>query len=767
LFNTREDSAFKEALKLYESKQYKKSLKILDQVLKKNSNHIESVCLKGLVLDQHSKARLEGNNANNSGATATSNANNNISFQEYNQNISDAKNYIERAIEKNALKNNPIVYHIIAIYYKQNLDYANAAKFYQLAVDNEAVNKNIPNDLSLCLSQLRDYPNLVKAKDLVLNNAPGYRANWTALSIAYHLNGDYNNAFKRLTQFEALAKGKISDAEKYEHSDCLLYKNSIIYESGNIKKALDDLEVIKPSIKDFLTWFQFKAKYFLLLKDYKNAAIAYRTLLKRNPDNISYYYNLEVALKFPSVKNPEKKLALRLKLYDKLSKFYPKSDPPKFIPLTFLNSENPLFKIKCQDYILEKLSRGVPSTFNNLKSIYKNEKKSKVIESIVLQFLKDLLSPSTKIKDPTVTAWTYYYLAQHYLYLNDTENAKNYIDKAIEHSPTLVELYLMKARIVKRTGDFLEASKIMNECRLMDLQDRFVNCKTAKYYLRANLVDEAIKTASIFTINSKYPNGLQDLYVMQSSWYIVEEGEAYFRIYNQKLKEFQKFITNHEKKEFIEKILNSTISIREYTKEELKERDALLKSIKEKLSEIKKAKGLSMKRFDAVIKIFNTYYNDQYDFHTYSMRKGTPLSYIEMVKYEDTIYKSGVFQRAIKGISDLYFEINYELKFKKQFENAEKIEKIEDINSILSIESDSELTFLKALKILLIENDQDPFGNQLISCSNPIEELNQKLEPLLKQGPNLLFTLKLLFRIYFNQNKFLLCFKSIKTIDQL
>ncbi|ODV97241.1 hypothetical protein PACTADRAFT_48986, partial [Pachysolen tannophilus NRRL Y-2460] len=40
---SKEDNQFKEALKLYEQKQYKKSTKILDQILKKNSGNLESL----------------------------------------------------------------------------------------------------------------------------------------------------------------------------------------------------------------------------------------------------------------------------------------------------------------------------------------------------------------------------------------------------------------------------------------------------------------------------------------------------------------------------------------------------------------------------------------------------------------------------------------------------------------------------------------------------------------------------------------------------
>ena len=45
--------------------------------------------------------------------------------------------------------------------------------------------------------------------------------------------------------------------------------------------------------------------------------------------------------------------------------------------------------------------------------------------------------------------WTYYYLAQHYDYLRQTKKALEYIDTALEHTVTLIELNVVKARIYK------------------------------------------------------------------------------------------------------------------------------------------------------------------------------------------------------------------------------------------------------------------------------------------------------------------------------
>ena len=52
-------------------------------------------------------------------------------------------------------------------------------------------------------------------------------------------------------------------------------------------------------------------------------------------------------------------------------------------------------------------------------------------------------------ESPTVLLWTRCYLAQHYDILGNTKLALEYIDKALEHTPTLIEAYMIKARIYK------------------------------------------------------------------------------------------------------------------------------------------------------------------------------------------------------------------------------------------------------------------------------------------------------------------------------
>jgi hypothetical protein len=55
----KETDLFRQVVRLYETKQYKKGLKLAESILKKFPNHGETLCMKGLVLNSMDKANRE------------------------------------------------------------------------------------------------------------------------------------------------------------------------------------------------------------------------------------------------------------------------------------------------------------------------------------------------------------------------------------------------------------------------------------------------------------------------------------------------------------------------------------------------------------------------------------------------------------------------------------------------------------------------------------------------------------------------------------
>ena len=124
--------------------------------------------------------------------------------------------------------------------------------------------------------------------------------------------------------------------------------------------------------------------------------------------------------------------------------------------------------------------------------------------------------------------WTLYFQALHYSYLGLHERAAQLLEQSITHTPTLPELYMAKARNLKRAGDYIGAVAAMEAARAMDGQDRFLNTKCATYRLRAGDIDEAQKLFGMFT-KKDAPTPGNDLEEMQSLKYLLEDGEALLR----------------------------------------------------------------------------------------------------------------------------------------------------------------------------------------------------------------------------------------------
>jgi len=56
-------------------------------------------------------------------------------------------------------------------------------------------------------------------------------------------------------------------------------------------------------------------------------------------------------------------------------------------------------------------------------------------------------------QDPTVQFWLYYFLSQHNLYNGQVEEAFSWINKAIAHTPTVLDCYNLKAKIMEYAGN--------------------------------------------------------------------------------------------------------------------------------------------------------------------------------------------------------------------------------------------------------------------------------------------------------------------------
>ncbi|XP_015792159.1 N-alpha-acetyltransferase 15, NatA auxiliary subunit [Tetranychus urticae] len=657
----KENALFKKILKCYEHKQYKNGLKFAKQILSnpKFSEHGETLAMKGLTLN--CLGRKEA-----------------------------AYEYVRRGL-RNDLKSH-VCWHVYGLLQRSDHKYDEAIKCYRNALKWDKDNIQILRDLSLLQIQMRDIEGYRDTRSQLLHLRPTQRASWIGYAMAYHLLGDYEIAANILEEFrKTTANAQNKGAHRtnnskttvdYEQSELILYQVMVYKEGGFYDEALEHLNKYGDNeVCDKLAVHEYKAELLLKLKKSTEAAkILRENLIARNPENTSYYKQLEVALGLSEAdigdtnnnknetnhgedhigksnlssngntaidcsdvfRNDHEEA--KLKLYQEFQELYPKAQMPFRMPLTFIMDEAK-FEKHAESYIKKSLRKGQPALFRDLKSLYALPKKCsfssggdfgaksqsisftsssppsslftnkylqqplfkrQVIEKLFLKYHDNLLNhgyfesadSSDGLEDATTILWVDYYLAQHFDYLGNYEEALKFINEALSHTPTLIELYVLKGKIYKHAGNIEEAVFCIEEAQSLDTADRYLNSKCAKYLLRANRIREAEEMCSKFTREGV--SASDNLNEMQCMWYQNEAAQAYQRLGKW---------------------------------------------------------GDSLKKCIEIDRHFAEITEDQFDFHTYCMRKMTLRSYMGLLRLEDVLKNHKFYFDAAKTAIEVYLRL--------------------------------------------------------------------------------------------------------------
>ena len=132
-----------------------------------------------------------------------------------------------------------------------------------------------------------------------------------------------------------------------------------------------------------------------------------------------------------------------------------------------------------------------------------------------------------KEEEPQAKLWLLYLLAELEDFEHHTEAALSYIEKALEHTPTCYDLYILKGKVLKHAGALKEAAEAIGFASSLDRGDRFMNSKHVKYLLRAGNIEEADRLAGYWTKRNIMPR--VDLREMQACWFEIECGLSHER----------------------------------------------------------------------------------------------------------------------------------------------------------------------------------------------------------------------------------------------
>ncbi|KAI0698059.1 N-terminal acetyltransferase A, auxiliary subunit [Cerioporus squamosus] len=530
-----------------------------------------------------------------------------------------------------------ICWHVFGLIQKGQKNYEEALKSYTQALRFDKDNMNILRDAAHLQTQLRLYDSLVETRHTLLRLRPQLRQNWIALAVAYHLSGNLKEAKAVLEQYERIIKN-VPDYD-VEFSEILLYHVRVLEDLGDYAEAITllDASAKARTIIDRVAIMEFRAR-ILSKAGKEEAQQAWQGLIEQNPECYDYFKGFLSSrdIDFGKCCHDENRSKALQSLKD-FSEQFSKASAPRRLALDIALGDD--FKGLLEPFLRTRLEKGVPSLFADLKSLYRSPEKREIIEALEL------------------------------------------LDEAITHTPTLPELYMLKARVLKRAGDPFGAAKAMDLARTLDLQDRFLNTKCGKYRLRAGLLEEAVEVFGLFT-KKDAPSPSQDLEDMQSLVYLTEEADAHLR--------------------------NGNLA-------------------------------MALKKYDCypqvltlvcVQQVFDIYEDDQFDFHGYSVRKFTINIYLNLLQWEDNLRSHPAYVHSAIEASRVSVQLGMwryrtELskKAKKKAKKAEKKVQEEAKKANNAANEDKGLDVSPS-------KDEDPDGTKLLQSPDPLERAAKMLKPL-------------------------------------
>ncbi|EMP34362.1 N-alpha-acetyltransferase 16, NatA auxiliary subunit [Chelonia mydas] len=699
-------------------------------------------------------------------------------------------------------------WHVYGLLQRSDKKYDEAIKCYRNALKLDKDNLQILRDLSLLQIQMRDlegYRESRHPKDLLetryqlLQLRPTQRASWIGYAIAYHLLKDYDMALKLLEEFrktQQIPPNKID----YEYSELILYQNQVMREADLFQESLEHIETYEKQICDKLVVEEIKGT-----------------------------------------------LEERLQIYEEVSKRHPRAVSPRRLPLNFVPGET--FRELMDKFLRVNFSKGCPPLFTTLKSLYYNTEKARVI--LLLLSVHTITSNHSNTsgvlpdengekEPPTTLLWVRYFLAQHFDKLGQCSLALEYINAAIASTPTLIELFYLKAKIYKHVGNLKEAAKWMDEAQSLDTADRFINSKCAKYMLRANMVKDAEEMCSKFTRCGELTCTGHHAELIITGDHAVPEslksssmdrmGGAPDRPHRGQLKEhpeygddgYQSYCTvscqkatscccvamqyrvcQHPGDVRIRMgggdcgncgIATHSVTLQKLTvasegtsaMENLNEMQCMwfqteCASAYQRLGKC----GDALKKCHEVERHFFEITDDQFDFHTYCMRKMTLRAYVDLLRLEDVLRKHAFYFKAARSAIEIYLklhdnpltneskeqEVNSENLSAKELKKmlskqrrAQKKAKLEEERKHAERERQQ-----KTQKKKRDEEEEETSGpkeelvpEKLERVKNPLEEAIKFLMPLKNLVADNIDTHLLAFEIYFRKGKFLLMLQSVK-----
>jgi N-alpha-acetyltransferase 15/16, NatA auxiliary subunit len=464
-----------------------------------------------------------------------------------------------------------VCWHVYGLLHRSNRDYNEAIKAYKQALRIDVDNLQILRDLSMLQVQMRDLDGFAVTRHNILTLKSNGKINWLAFALAKHLTGDLRGAISVIDIYlGTLAEDAPERTRGFEASELAMYKNQILAEiPDNYQEALDHLAECEQIVVDRTSWITSKCKYQLRLGKFTDAKTTTMEMFERGMTENFKVHNMymcavleldettcEEAFELPGTRTlathfpltAEQKKIILEGYRTELFPLYEKSHAMQRVCMNLVEEDR--FISSLDVFMRKQLVKGVPSLCNELSTFLLTEKNGrivletdpalvkkhatfKLIVGLVDGYLsclteKSKLLPGDESNEPPSTfLWTWYLRAGLHEMAAEYVEGIAFLDKCLEHTPTAVDVYELKARLLKKAGDIDAAVECIDKGRDLDRQDRYINNQTTRYMLQAGKEEEASNRISMFTKHEGNPE--QNLYDMQCSWYELELAACLYR----------------------------------------------------------------------------------------------------------------------------------------------------------------------------------------------------------------------------------------------
>ncbi len=595
---------------------------------------------------------------------------------------------------------------------------------------------------------MRDFPGFFTSRRKLLESKSTSRASWVAFAVANFFVRDFNAGFDVVNKYIENVSEK---GDQYEESELLLFQNTCLVKLNKHAEALEHLEKNKHQIVDKLSWTVKRAELLALSGHFDVAIEEWETLVRQQPENYHFHRGLqasvlhmpsnicEVVFNLHGLSLPCNVFALSREKKQILREWYNQNairsrSIEKIMLFLCIGEEQ--FAGELRKYMLKCLNNGVPSLNHDICSLALIADPSHSdtlvnitdatqfidhpVITVALNTVDSLIADGRSELSPVGFLWSLYLKAHLMEIIGSYLPALNAIEEAIVHTPTAIDMHAKKARILKKMGRLVDAAITMDDCRALDLQDRYLNNKATKYFLRADQVEVAMNTIAMFTKHEGDPQ--KTLFDLQCSWYELESAESYAR---------------------------------------------------------QKKWGLALKKFNAIRTHFIEQYDDLFDFHGYCIRKvciilmlfylltielnyllqTTLRAYLNIMDVQDKSFAHKNFQRAIKGALSIYLHL---LDYPEDIDGLGHLSPAERKRERAKLKKKRQQKEDHPVEEETKQADHDPDGEQLLQKDFLIESgswcnyLQNRIQ--LCDGD----TLSLLAEIMVRRGKHIQAFRSLK-----